>query len=92
MSVATCERLFTLAGLVVECIALDGDRVRALARSSAAAASCTYCGRASRRVHSRYVRRLADLPACRRVGAIRSRSGRASGLIPTFGTLGFWRR
>jgi len=63
MSVSKRERLFTLAGLVVESIALDGDRVRVSARSSAASASCPCCGRASRRVHSRYQRRLADLPA-----------------------------
>lgn len=63
MVVSKRERLFTLAGLVVESIALDGDRVRVLARSCAASASCPYCGRASRRVHSRYQRRLADLPA-----------------------------
>lgn len=63
MSVSKRERLFTLAGLVVESIALDGDRVRVSARSSAVSASCPCCGRASRRVHSRHLRRLADLPA-----------------------------
>lgn len=57
------ERLFTLAGPVVEIITLDGDRVRVSARSSAVSASCPCCGRASRRVHSRQLRRLADLPA-----------------------------
>lgn len=63
MSVLKRERLFTLAGLVVEGIALDGDRFRVSARSAAASASCPCCGRALRRVHSHYRRRLADLPA-----------------------------
>jgi hypothetical protein len=57
------ERLFVLAELVVECIALEGERVRVSARSSSPSASCPCCGRAAQRVHSRNRRRLADLPA-----------------------------
>lgn len=63
MSVSKRERLFTLAGFLVENVALDGDGVLDSARSTSASASCPCCGRCSRRVHSRYQRRLADLPA-----------------------------
>lgn len=63
MSVSKRERLFTLAGLSVENVALDGDGVLVSARSTPASASCPSCGRCARRVHSRYQRRLADLPA-----------------------------
>ena len=63
MSVSKRERLFTLAGLLVERVTLDGDGVLVSARSTSASASCPCCGRGARRVHSRYQRRLADLPA-----------------------------
>lgn len=57
------ERLFVLAGLAVEHVALDDDVVRVFARSRSASAVCPLCARPSFRVHSRYRRRLADLPA-----------------------------
>ncbi|RAH95920.1 ISL3 family transposase [Acuticoccus sediminis] len=63
MSVSKRERQFTLAGLLVERVTLDGDGVLVSARSTSASASCPCCGRGARRVHSRYQRRLADLPA-----------------------------
>lgn len=63
MSVSKRERLFSLAGLLVESVTLEGDGVLVFARSTSASASCPCCGRCARRVHSRYQRRLADLPA-----------------------------
>ena len=63
MSVSKRERLFTLAGLLVERVTLNGDVVLVSARSTSASAPCPCCGWGARRVHSRYQRRLADLPA-----------------------------
>ena len=63
MSESKRERLFTLAGLLVEQVSLDGDRVLVIARSSRSSAPCPCCGHRSYRFHSRYCRRLADLPA-----------------------------
>ena len=57
------ERAFSLAGLLVERVASADGVVRVEARSRARAASCPCCGRPSRRLHSRYLRRLRDLPA-----------------------------
>ncbi|MEZ5670119.1 MAG: ISL3 family transposase [Alphaproteobacteria bacterium] len=51
------------SGLRVEHVAIDGGEIVAVARSRSAASECPACGRASRRVHSRYLRCLADLPA-----------------------------
>jgi len=36
--------------------------ITAVVETTAAAASCPLCGRLSRRVHSRYVRSVADVP------------------------------
>ena len=63
MSGSKRERLFTLAGLVVESVALENDAVRVFARSASASGICPLCAQWSDRVHSRYARRLADLPA-----------------------------
>jgi transposase len=50
-------------GLIVEHLESDGAEVVAVARSRSATSSCPACGRVSTRVHSRYERSLADLPA-----------------------------
>lgn len=56
-------------GLAVDRVTIAPDRVTVAVHSRAAAAACPLCGRRSHRVHSRYVRRLGDLPwqgrACR---------------------------
>ncbi|HEY1702304.1 MAG TPA: ISL3 family transposase [Trebonia sp.] len=49
-----------LAGLDIESVTASGGAVRILARACARGAACTGCGTVSRRVHSRYARRLAD--------------------------------
>jgi transposase len=53
----------TPAGLSVERIEIGADQIIAVARSPSKMSFCPSCGRASSRVHSRYWRSLADLPA-----------------------------
>jgi transposase len=48
--------------LALEGLAADGDAIILTVRSAPAAARCPACGVNSRRVHSWYVRRVADLP------------------------------
>ena len=50
-------------GLTTERIEVSGTMVVVHARASSATSACPWCGQASRRQHSRYQRRLADLPA-----------------------------
>lgn len=50
-------------GLRVDHIEVSGSAVIVHARASEAISACPGCGRSSRRRHSRYRRRLADLPA-----------------------------
>ena len=56
-------------GLVVESVREGAAGIVVVARSRAVERPCPVCGRASRRVHSQYVRTIADLPCGgRRVG------------------------
>ncbi len=50
-------------GLRIEHVEIGGSEIIAVARSRSAMSSCPSCGRASARIHSRYRRCLADLPA-----------------------------
>lgn len=50
------------SGLIVEHVAHEGDTLIVTASSIAGEASCPLCGTASGRVHSRYERRVSDLP------------------------------
>jgi len=50
-------------GLIIEHVEFGTLEISAVARSRSATASCPLCGRVTRRVHSRYERCLADLPA-----------------------------
>lgn len=50
------------AGLTVEQFRLEADRIVLVARSSHTTTACPLCSEPSSRIHSRYVRRLADLP------------------------------
>jgi transposase len=49
-----------LAGLAIERVVTAGRPVHVLAQACAREAACPGCGMVSRRVHSRYQRRLAD--------------------------------
>jgi len=53
---------FLPADLVVEQVLPDPDRVIVVCRARSVTASCPVCGQISSRVHSRYRRKLADLP------------------------------
>ena len=50
-------------GLSIDHVEIGGTEIVAVARSRAVAVSCPDCGHASTRIHSRYRRCLADLPA-----------------------------
>ena len=61
MSVREGKR-FLPGGLRAEHIEVSDDEVLVCATTQWVGAACPTCGRSSRRVHSRYQRRLADLP------------------------------
>ena len=54
------------AGLAVESIAEGESTIVLTVRAGVHERSCPLCGRASRRVHSRYVRKVSDLPCAGR--------------------------
>ena len=49
-------------GLIVESVNECEDAIEVTVRSETTAAACPSCGSGSQRVHSRYLRRVADLP------------------------------
>ena len=53
---------FVPSGLVAESVSCVGETMVVTARAEAGEAFCPVCGEASRRVHSRYVRHVRDLP------------------------------
>lgn len=50
------------SGLVIESVSESSDSIILAVRSEGDAAGCPLCGARSRRIHSRYDRRVADLP------------------------------
>ena len=58
-------------GLVVQDVRTEGGATVITAQSAAAEAACPACSAPARRVHSRYVRTLADLPLCGRAVRLR---------------------
>lgn len=64
LSFSVSKSLLSLlpVGLAVERVTIAADRVIVAVHARAATAACPLCQRRSRRVHSRYVRRLGDLP------------------------------
>ena len=78
------------AGLVIDAVTVEGDRLLIAAHPSSLEAVCPECGRRSGQVHSRYDRRLMDVPSHGRavhlhVGVRRFRCGNASCPRVTFG-------
>jgi transposase len=59
------------AGLLIKDIAIEPDRVVVIARCRGNAGKCPDCGQVSDRLHSRYERRLLDLPSQGRAVQIR---------------------
>lgn len=54
------------AGLSVDSVVVDGQTIAVTARGSSGIAACPLCMSVSRRIHSRYVRQVADLPCAGR--------------------------
>jgi hypothetical protein len=54
-------------GFVVESAYYEGDRAVIAVRASGSVGLCPSCGTVSRRVHSRYRRRVTDLPLSGRI-------------------------
>lgn len=54
-------------GFVVESAYYEGDKAVIVVRASGSVGLCPSCGTVSRRVHSRYQRRVTDLPLSGRI-------------------------
>src|SRR3954447_10281658 len=61
------------AGLVIDAVTAEADRLLIVARPVSLEAPCPECGRRSRQIHSRYDRRLMDLPSHGRAVHLRVR-------------------
>lgn len=59
------------AGLLVDALETSADRITILAHPTATACCCPSCGEPSGRMHSRYQRRLLDLPSHGRIVELR---------------------
>src|SRR6202521_2213669 len=59
------------AGLLINDVEIGPDRILITARCRAATGTCPDCGRQSKQVHSRYERRLLDLPSHGRAVQVR---------------------
>ena len=64
-------RAISPAGLLIEAVTTEPDRLLIIARPTALDAACPECGRRSGRVHSRYDRQLMDLPSLGRAVHLR---------------------
>jgi len=58
-------------GLMFDRLSDSADSIILLVRSGAVTAACPLCGEASRRIHSRYVREVGDLPCAGRAVHLR---------------------
>ena len=54
-------------GFVVESACYEGDKAVITVRASGSVGLCPSCGTVSRRIHSRYRRRVTDLPLSGRI-------------------------
>ena len=59
------------AGLIVDSVMQAGDTIFVTTHAGAKTATCSLCGLRSSRVHSRYVRRVSDLPCSGRAVCLR---------------------
>lgn len=66
------------AGTVVEDARQEGEVTVITVRAAASEAACPSCGALARRVHSRYVRTLADLPLSGRVVRLQGKRSAAT--------------
>src|ERR1700692_5013501 len=57
----------TPGGLAVDCVEIGAAKIIVTARPSTKMGTCPECGAVSGRIHSRYKRRLIDLPAHGRI-------------------------
>jgi hypothetical protein len=62
-SFAALQGLWSIpSGLLLEHALLTADTLTLVLKNTTATAACPLCGQPSHRVHSRYQRKLADLP------------------------------
>lgn len=69
-------------GLAIECVSEAEDALIVTASTKSCEGVCPLCGTASRRVHSRYVRQVADLPCSGRRVCLRIAARRFFCLVP----------
>jgi hypothetical protein len=70
------------AGLIVDSVTQDGDTIVVTAHAGVQKATCPLCGSPSPRVHSRYVRRVSDLPCSGRGVRLRVVARRFCCMVP----------
>ena len=63
----TQKAKLTPGGLAVDCVEIGAAKIIVTARPSTRVGTCSECGAVSGRIHSRYKRRLIDLPAHGRI-------------------------
>ena len=84
---------FEISSLVPSGLMFDGvsdstDSLILSVRSEAAEAECPLCATVSRRIHSRYVRHVADLPSVGRKVHLRFSARPKTPLLPTPSSFG----
>jgi transposase len=63
----TQKAKLTPGGLAVDCVEIGAAKIIVTARPSTRVGTCPECGAVSGQIHSRYKRRLIDLPAHGRI-------------------------
>ncbi len=74
------------SGLVFDGVSDSMDSLILSVRSEAAEARCPLCATASSRIHSRYIRHVADLPSAGRKVRLRLLTRRFTCEVPHLGT------
>jgi transposase len=70
------------AGLIVDSVTQGGDTIVVMAHAGAQMANCPLCRSPSPRIHSRYVRRVSDLPCSGRGVCLRVVTRRFVCMVP----------